>query len=108
MFRRPSGFLVTAVLIASTAGAAGLRAAEESTPEGSGTQAPPAGTGGHAKAIEEERPDQPPGKPAADDRFARTPGFRIRFGSYESIQVNVDAAGHNILGDAANEPSIAV
>jgi len=27
---------------------------------------------------------------------------------YESIQVNVDARGANILGDAANEPSIAV
>lgn len=29
-------------------------------------------------------------------------------GIFQSIQVNVDAAGRNIVGDAANEPSIAV
>ncbi|MBI4717395.1 MAG: thrombospondin type 3 repeat-containing protein [Planctomycetes bacterium] len=29
-------------------------------------------------------------------------------GSYVSVQVNVDAGGNNIAGDAANEPSIAV
>src|SRR5262249_302284 len=29
-------------------------------------------------------------------------------GSYQSFQVNVDAFGNNIVGDAANEPSIAV
>ena len=31
-----------------------------------------------------------------------------RFGVFTSYQVNVDANGHNILGDAANEPSISV
>jgi hypothetical protein len=35
------------------------------------------------------------------------PSLVIRDG-YQSIQVNVDARGCNILGDAANEPSIAV
>ena len=30
------------------------------------------------------------------------------FGPYASIQVNVDDAGNNVIGDAANEPSIAV
>ena len=30
------------------------------------------------------------------------------YGSFISYQVNVDAQGNNILGDAANEPSIAV
>jgi hypothetical protein len=29
-------------------------------------------------------------------------------GAFTSVQVNVDAAGNNIIGDAANEPSIAV
>ncbi len=29
-----------------------------------------------------------------------------QFGPFTSYQVNVDASGHNILGDAANEPSI--
>src|SRR6185503_3970690 len=52
--------------------------------------------------------DQPPGKPAAENRFARTPGLRVWFEPYQSIQVNVDSLGHNIIGDAANEPSIAV
>jgi hypothetical protein len=37
-----------------------------------------------------------------------SPAGRWTFGSYQSIQVNVDAAGNNIVGDAANEPSIAV
>ena len=31
-----------------------------------------------------------------------------RFGPFTSFQVNVDASGNNITGDAANEPSIAV
>ena len=30
------------------------------------------------------------------------------YGSFISYQVNVDAQGNNIVGDAANEPSIAV
>jgi hypothetical protein len=37
-----------------------------------------------------------------------SPAGRWTFGSNQSIQVNVDAAGYNIVGDAANEPSIAV
>ena len=31
-----------------------------------------------------------------------------QFNAFTSFQVNVDASGHNITGDAANEPSIAV
>jgi len=31
-----------------------------------------------------------------------------QYDTFTSYQVNVDANGHNILGDAANEPSIAV
>ncbi|MBS1700279.1 MAG: exo-alpha-sialidase [Armatimonadetes bacterium] len=33
---------------------------------------------------------------------------RVRLSSLTSVQVNVDAQGHNIVGDAANEPSLAV
>ena len=43
-----------------------------------------------------------------DDFLARTPGFRVSVGAYTSIQANVDELGLNIVGDAANEPSIAV
>ncbi|MCP3959742.1 MAG: exo-alpha-sialidase [bacterium] len=36
------------------------------------------------------------------------PAFRAVRGAFASVQVNVDGAGMNIVGDAANEPSIAV
>jgi hypothetical protein len=39
---------------------------------------------------------------------ATSPAARIRYGRYVSVQVNVDADGNNILGDAANEPTIVV
>ena len=53
-----------------------------------------------------DQPEAP--KAAGDDLSARSPGMRVAAGPYVSIQVNVDALGHNIVGDAANEPSIAV
>ena len=37
-----------------------------------------------------------------------SPAMSSQFGAYTSYQVNVDANGNNILGDAANEPSICV
>jgi hypothetical protein len=37
-----------------------------------------------------------------------SPGLVSQFGSYTSYQVNVDGNGNNIVGDAANEPSICV
>ncbi len=37
-----------------------------------------------------------------------SPAYRYRSSSFFTAQVNVDANGDNILGDAANEPSIAV
>ena len=46
----------------------------------------------------------PPLSPAV----ATSPGLVSRFGPYISYQVNVDANGNNIVGDAANEPSICV
>ncbi len=44
------------------------------------------------------------------DRSAREtrPPQRVTLGSFVSVQVNVDVSGNNIVGDAANEPSIAV
>ena len=33
---------------------------------------------------------------------------RVSVGGYTSVQVNVDGLGRNIVGDAANEPSIAM
>lgn len=48
------------------------------------------------------------------DPFLRRKGFRLSFPPlitvfpYTSVQVNVNGQGFNILGDAANEPSLAV
>jgi hypothetical protein len=63
----------------------------------------------------------PPGTPSATEpleKYDNPPAFIYRLetgprkisphGSFISYQVNVDANGNNIVGDAANEPSIAV
>src|SRR5882762_1113328 len=52
-----------------------------------------------------EKYDNPPPLSAA---VATSPGLISQFGPYTSYQVNVDASGNNIVGDAANEPSICV
>jgi hypothetical protein len=52
--------------------------------------------------------DPPAAQAARDDLLARTRGAKIQVGNFVSIQVNVDEYGQNIVGDAANEPSIAV
>ena len=54
-----------------------------------------------------EMPDQ--GYVARDrSSMPRSPGGRYAGMGYVTAQVNVDAGGNNILGDAANEPSIAI
>jgi hypothetical protein len=53
--------------------------------------------------------DDPPAAVRAQDvPESRSPGMRSVVGPYVSIQVNVDGDGMNIVGDAANEPSIVV
>ena len=52
-----------------------------------------------------EKYDMPP---AYIYRLETGPRMISRYASFTSFQVNVDANGQNILGDAANEPSIAV
>src|SRR5689334_1748325 len=39
---------------------------------------------------------------------ATSPALVSQFGNFISYQVNVDSNGNNIVGDAANEPSICV
>ncbi|HEY3216280.1 MAG TPA: FlgD immunoglobulin-like domain containing protein [Candidatus Eisenbacteria bacterium] len=58
-------------------------------------------------SLAPELPDDPPGI-AAWSINPRTPAATVSFGRFTSHQVNVDASGANIVGDAANEPSIAV
>jgi hypothetical protein len=52
-----------------------------------------------------ERYDNPPAPPR---KMETSPRMISQFGSFTSFQVNVDANGNNILGDAANECSISV
>jgi hypothetical protein len=52
-----------------------------------------------------EKFDNPPAPPRKMETSLR---MISRFGSFTSFQVNVDANGNNILGDAANECSISV
>ena len=54
-----------------------------------------------------ERPDDPPGIPAHVESSART-AATVTFGRFTHRQVNLGAGGANVVGDAANEPSIAV
>jgi hypothetical protein len=49
--------------------------------------------------------DNPPAPPR---KIETSPGMISPFGPFTSFQVNVDAGGNNIVGDAANEPSITV
>lgn len=46
--------------------------------------------------------------PVSLDGMPTSPAYRIATPSFTSVQVNVDSLGRNIVGDAANEPSIAV
>jgi hypothetical protein len=54
-----------------------------------------------------EVPDDPyVAVPAAQQRTS--PAYRWAQDGFVSVQVNVDAQGNNIVGDAANEPSLAI
>jgi hypothetical protein len=57
-----------------------------------------------------ERPprDLTPPKPGPRRTAPALPPERLRRDAYQSVQVNVDEYGYNILGDAANEPSVAI
>ncbi|MFO0983765.1 MAG: sialidase family protein [Planctomycetota bacterium] len=58
------------------------------------------------KPIRLERPGQQPYRPAPGRVIV--PPVIVQQGSFTSVQVNVDANGNNIVGDAGNEPAIAV
>lgn len=72
--------------------------------------ASPSGDDALVDPYRPEAPDDPPMRvrPALrPERLAVQRSVWMR-GPYQSIQVNVDADGNNIPGDAANEPSIAI
>lgn len=59
----------------------------------------------HRRDIELETPATDSWRPVPP---LRSPGMYSAFGDSVAIQVNVDGSGQNIVGDAANEPSIVV
>lgn len=61
-----------------------------------------------AKPIASEPLEKYDNPPAYIYRLETSPRMISPFGVFTSYQVNVDANGNNIVGDAANEPSIAV
>ncbi len=77
-----------------------LAAQDGNEQTGAGNPAPRAGD-------YSERPDQPY-TPVSRDSQLRSPAYRISSPGFVSVQVNIDSLGQNIVGDAANEPSIAV
>jgi hypothetical protein len=70
-----------------------------------GSDEPP--TKSHAAFFHRETPDDPPARPALPSPGAPL-APPIVVGIAKTYQVNVDLAGANIVGDAANEPSIAI
>ncbi len=89
-----SGIVVLAVAVVSMS-----RASAQSSGEDLRASQPPRG---HAETPRDEYIPVPP------EKQTTSPGARLARGRYVSVQVNVDDAGNNIVGDAANEPSIAV
>ena len=60
------------------------------------------------RGVEAERFDDPPAAVESVVLQPRSEAMTINHNGYTSVQVNVDAAGMNVVGDAANEPSIAI
>ncbi|MCW8995620.1 MAG: T9SS type A sorting domain-containing protein [Psychromonas sp.] len=65
----------------------------------------------HVLPWEVERLDEIPDDqyiPVQKEKQQRSPAYRFSTDDFFTVQVNVDQFGQNIVGDAANEPSIAV
>jgi hypothetical protein len=60
------------------------------------------------KPLPKEPLEKYDNSPSLSPAVATSPGLISQFGPYTSYQVNVNANGNNIVGDAANEPSICV
>ncbi|HEY0369803.1 MAG TPA: sialidase family protein [Chthoniobacterales bacterium] len=60
------------------------------------------------KQLPSEQLEKAEDAPVYIYRTESSPAMNSSFGGFTSYQVNVDANGNNIVGDAANEPSLAV
>lgn len=63
---------------------------------------------GQVPSLPREQLDDPPASAATLSQQARSPRMLAVRGGLVSVQVNVDSKGDNIIGDAANEPSMAI
>jgi hypothetical protein len=68
----------------------------------------PTGSAGTRPMSPKEHKETYDMPPAYIFRLEKSPQMISHFGPFTSYQANVDAQGNNIVGDAANEPSIAV
>jgi hypothetical protein len=87
---RLSGVILTSLLISLTASSQGIRTNSSPT---------------------DRKPHEVPGDgftPANRHARQTSPAYRHAAGGFFAVQVNVDSSGMNIVGDAANEPSIAI
>jgi hypothetical protein len=104
--RAPSiitGFVLLVTLAFSVDLASAGQDRREQPDEASTAEEPAGDSVGH-----KEVPVDPPAVPVNRSSQARSPRAIAVRGSYQSFQVNVDGAQNNIVGDAANEPTIAV
>ncbi|GAG53511.1 unnamed protein product, partial [marine sediment metagenome] len=68
----------------------------------------PAVSGDSRPAGHLEIPVEPPPEPVTREAQPRSPRAIVLRDLHRSVQVNVDLQQNNIVGDAANEPSIAI
>jgi len=100
---RPSTVSLTLLICLNLSVALGTASASaEATADKSAQLAPP------RKAPRNEALEKYDDPPAAPRKMETSPRMISRFGPFTSYQVNVDAGGNNIVGDAANECAISV
>ena len=99
--------IATAVnLVLALAGTA--RAQTDASTRSSPAQVQPPGDGPQDRALRAAHLEVPEDRPVQQRARVTSPARRWARNGYVSVQVNVDEFGDNIVGDAANEPSIAV
>jgi len=101
-------YLLSSILVLSTISYLPSARAQATASEQTATRKPTPGYGAAGKPRMTEPLEKYNMPPAYIYRWEPGPRMISQFGLFTSFQVNVDANGNNILGDAANEPSITV